>query len=270
LLQSQSNEEIMKTKSLYLLLGCAGGLITHAAQTTAVNGEPVPDMNERTLEQKYHITPNKEGLLGALRHERGEVRSFAASKLANDGHKDAIPSILAALAVEPVEGVKINLAIDAGRLGAEDGMKALKSMCEDQNWSPGLRMSAAQGALIFFGSETMPSSQTALQGCLASAWDVLRSPGESPPGDHQAALMAMNLVARFRQIRPTQLQVIRDIGVMYFREAAPDLRIAASHFIREMAGDAWAVAQLRAALVVEPEEAVRRYIATELSAIRVQ
>lgn len=260
----------LKTIPLFLLLGCAVGVAVHAAQTSAVDGIPVPDMDERTLEQKYHITPNKEGLLGALRHERGEVRSFAALKLANDGHKDAIPSILAALAVEPVEGVKIILAIEAGRLGAEDGMKALKSMCEDQNWSPGLRMIAAQGTLGFFGGEAAPSSQTALQGCLASAWDVLRSPWDNPPGDHQAALMAMNLVVRFRQIRPMQVQEIKDIGAMYLREAAPDLRMAASHLIREMAGDAWAVAQLRAALDVEPEEAVRGYIATELAAIRVQ
>jgi HEAT repeat protein len=253
----------MKTQSLYLLFGCAVAVIAHAAQTSAVNGKPVPDMDERVLQERYHIVPNKEGLLGALRHERGDVRSFAALKLAADGHKDAIPPILAALTVETREGVKITLAIAAAQLGAEDGMKALKSMCEDPSWSPGMRMIAAQGMIGFFGGEAAPSAQTALQGCLTSAWSVLRS----PPGDNQAAVMAMNLVARIRQIPPTPLQEIRDIGAMYLRDQAPELRMAASRFIREMAGDSWAVSQLRAALDVEREEAIRRVIARDLAAI---
>src|ERR1035441_2082507 len=252
----------MKTQSLYLLFGCAVAVIAHAAQTSAVNGKPVPDMDERVLQERYHIVPNKEGLLGALRHERGDVRSFAALKLAADGHKDASPPILAALTVETREGVKITLAIAAAQLGAEDGMKALKSMCEDPSWSPGLRMIAAQGMIGFFGGEAAPSAQTALQGCLASAWSVLRS-----PGDNQAAVMAMNLVARVRQIPPTQRQEIRDIGAMYLRDQAPELRMAASRFIREVAGDSWAVAQLRAALDVEREEAIKMVIARDLAAI---
>jgi HEAT repeat protein len=260
----------MNTTQLYLLLGCAVGVIAHAAQTSAVDGKPVPDMDERVLQEKYHIVPNKEGLLGALRHERGEVRTFAALRLAADGQKDAIPPILAALTVETIEGVKINLAIAAAQLGAEDGMNALKSMCEDPSWSPGLRMIAAQGVICFFGGEAAPSSQTALQGCLASAWSVLRSPGDNPPGDNQAAVMAMNLVARIRQVPPTQRQEIRDIGAMYLRDQAPELRMAASRFIREMAGDSWAVSQLRAALDVEREEAIKMVIARDLAAIRVQ
>ena len=251
----------MNTTQLYLLLGCAVVVITQG-QTRAVDGKPVPDMDERVLQEKYHIVPNKEGLLGALRHERGEVRTFAALKLAADGQKDAIPPILAALTVETIEGVKINLAIAAVQLAAEDGMKALKSMCEDPSWSPGLRMIAAQGMIGFFGGEAAPSSQTALQGCLASAWSVLRS-----PGDNQAAVMAMNLVARVRQIPPTQRQEIRDIGAMYLRDQAPELRMAASRFIREMAGDSWAVSQLRAALDVEREEAIKMVIARDLAAI---
>jgi hypothetical protein len=122
----------------------------------------------------------------------------------------------------------------------------------------------------FFGGEAAPSAQTALQGCLASAWSVLRSPGNNLPGDNQAAVMAMNLVARIRQVPPTQRQEIRDIGAMYLRDQAPELRMAASRFIREMAGDSWAVSQLRAALDVEREEAIKMVIARDLAAIRVQ
>src|ERR1035441_8614348 len=257
----------MKTQSLYLLFGCAVAVIAHAAQTSAVNGKPVPDMDERVLQERYHIVPNKEGLLGALRHERGDVRSFAALKLAADGHKDASPPILAALTVETREGVKITLAIAAAQLGAEDGMKALKSMCEDPSWSPGLRMIAAQGMIGFFGGEAAPSAQTALQGCLASAWSVLRSPGNNLPGDNQAAVMAMNLVARIRQVPPTQRQEIRDIGAMYLRDQAPELRMAASRFIREVAGDLWGGAQLRGPLDVEREEPIKMVIARDLAAI---
>jgi hypothetical protein len=51
---------------------------------------PVPDLDEGVLQAKYHIAPTKEGLLAALHHEQAVVRSFAATKLAADGDKDAV------------------------------------------------------------------------------------------------------------------------------------------------------------------------------------
>jgi hypothetical protein len=103
----------------------------------ATAGVPVPDMDERTLQEKYHIAPTEEGLIGALQHREAVVRSFAAIKLANDGVTAAIRPILDALAAETIPGVKIGQATSAARLGAPEGFSALKSMCDDRSWSPG-------------------------------------------------------------------------------------------------------------------------------------
>jgi len=264
----------MKTKPQFILLGCIVGVVAHAADQSAINGKGKPDMDERTLQEKYHIAPTKEGLLGALRHERPEVRTFAALKLATDGQKDAIPAILAAVEVEPLQGAKINLAISAALLGAEDGMNALKNMCGDPSLSPTFRMLAAQGMVGFFGGEfggePEPLAQPALHACRASVLDVLRYLGNNPRGDLEGASMALNLLPRFRQIPPTQLPEIRDIGITYLKSEVPLLRMAASQFIRKVGGDSWAVPELRRALSVESDRGVRETIEAELRSLRAQ
>jgi HEAT repeat protein len=240
----------IKIKPLYLVLGFVLGGIAQA-QVSVIDSTPVPDMTERVLQDKYHIAPTKAGLLGALRHERSEVRSFAAMKLAADGQTDAIPSILAALTAETLEGVKITLATAAAQLGAEDGTNALKNMCEDQSWAPTLRMIAAQSMMNNLNGEA----------CLTGVLGVLRS-----PGDNQAAVIGLSLLPRFKHVSAMDLQEVRDIGGRYLKNEAPELRIAASHVLREV-GDSLAASQLRAALATESDDRVRRLMATDLSSI---
>src|ERR1700678_138324 len=117
-------------------------------QTLQVNRQ-TPDMDERTLQEKYHIALTEEGLIGALQHQEPAVRSFVAMRLAYDGHKAAVRPILDALAVEKIDGNKMGLATAAAQLGSDEGLNALKSMCEDRSWSPTMRVLAAQSMVSF-------------------------------------------------------------------------------------------------------------------------
>ncbi len=65
----------MNKIELYFAIGCIG-LAAHIGQATA--GVPVPDMDERTLQEKYHIASTEEGPDGALQHQEAvapEIRS---------------------------------------------------------------------------------------------------------------------------------------------------------------------------------------------------
>ncbi len=240
----------MNMKWLYFVTGCVG-LAAYTGQATA--GPPVPDLDERTLQEQYHIAPTEEGLLGALQHQQSVVRNFAATKLADDGDKAAIRPILDALAVEMVDGVKINMATAAARLGAPEGFTALKSMCEDLSWSPALRMDAAQSMVLGLRR----------QECLSDILDVL----QSAPDDIQAVSTALNLLPRFKQISPSQLDELRDLSAGYLKSGQPALRITAGLCIRNLGGP-WAISQLRGALDAERDEAVRSSIAKDLFSIR--
>jgi hypothetical protein len=212
---------------IYLAIEYIGGaayvyiyIYIYIRQATAA--APVPDMDEQTLQKKYHIAPTEGGLIGALRHLEVVVRQFAATKLANDGDKAAIRPILDALVAEKVEGVKIGLATAAARLGEPEGFNVLQSMCEDRTWSPTLRMGAAQSMVLGLGR----------QECLSDILDVLRS----EPDDHQAVPMALNLLPRFKQIPPSQLDEVRGLVALYLQSPAPDLRLAAGMCIRDLGG----------------------------------
>jgi hypothetical protein len=150
----------MTRKLFHLAFVCLAGMSLSSAQVPTGNNRPVVDVDERVLWEKYHIPLTKEGLLGALGHERSDVRSFAALKLAAGGQNDAITPILVALRTETVAGAAISMATAASQLDSDEGIQALKAMCENPNWQPSLRMLAAQSMMNLDG-------QTAkYEGCL--------------------------------------------------------------------------------------------------------
>jgi hypothetical protein len=239
----------MNKKWLYLMAGCVG----LAAQTgKVIAGVPRPDLDERTLQEKYHIASTEEGLIGALQHQEPVVRSFAAMKLGDDGDKAAIRPIMDALAAEMVDHVKIIQATSAARLGSAEGFNALMSMCEDRSWSPGMRVTAAQNMVNFLGR----------QECLPDIIDALRS----APDDHDSIVGALSLFPRFKQLPPSQLDEIRDLSAMYLKSQDSSFRILASQCVRHLGGP-WAISELRAALDAERDENVRKVIAHELVSV---
>src|SRR5580704_8053631 len=180
------SEAVMMKAGLYLVIGCVG--LTE--QTLQVNRQ-TPDMDERTLQEKYHIALTEEGFIGALQHQDSAVRTFAAMRLAYDGDKAAVRPILDALKVEKIDGDRIILATAAAQLGSDEGLNTLKSMCEERSWSPTVRMIAAQSMILDLGR----------QECLFDIVEVLRS-ADASPDDYSAAIIALNVLAfnRFKQM----------------------------------------------------------------------
>lgn len=240
----------MMRAGLYLAIGCLG----LAAQTLQVNRQG-PDMDERTLQEKYHIAPTEEGLIGALKHPEAAVRSFAAMWLAYHGDKAAVRPILDAMAVEKLEGDKIGLATAAAQLGSDEGLDALKNMCEDRSWSPTMRVVAAQSMVSFLHR----------QDCLSDVLEVLRS----EPDDHQASFGALNLLTYgwLKQIPPGQIDQVRDVCATYLKSQAPMLRIAAGACVRDQGGP-FAVSQLRAAIDIEQDQAARESLQKDVLSVR--
>src|SRR5579862_1715012 len=237
---------------VYLAIGCVG----LAAQTPgkAISGIPVPDVNERTLQETYHIAPTKEGLLVALQHPSPSVRNFAATKLAESGDKSATRPILAALAAETVESSKIILATSASKLGAAERFDALKSMCSDRSSSPEQRMNAAHSMVLLLGR----------QECLSDILEVLWAPAADHP---RADAMALGVLSGFKQIPPIRLDEIRNLSTVYVKSQEWEVRLAASQLITVLGGP-WAISQLQAALDVERDENVRRFIASNLGSLQ--
>lgn len=237
---------------LYLAIGCAG-LTAQTAQINRYNGPPKPDMDEQTLQQKYNIAPTEEGLIGALQHKESLVRTFAAIDLANKGDKAAIRPILDALAAETVDRVKVVQATSAARLGAAEGFGALKNMCEDQSWSPRMRMTAATSMVNIAGR----------QECLSDVIDVLRA----APDDHDTPIEALHLLPKFKQILANRLDEVRDLSASYLNSRDLGIRIAAGQCVRDLGGP-WAISRLRAAIDAEQNEAVRNLLAKDLVSVR--
>lgn len=246
----------MRKNALGLALACALLGVVRVSPVRAANGPPVFDVDEHTLQEKYNIPPTKEGLLMALRHSRPDVRMFAALKLAWDGQKDAIPSILAALAVDPVPNVKVSMAFAAAKLGSEDGLAALRSMCHGRTSPSYLRMDAA-GAMLDLERND----------CLTDVLEVMRSTeGSDSVEENQAVLQAVSLIPRFKSLTLEQLGQVRSIVPAFLRSSFPWMRATVCSTLRMMGGP-WAAEQLRTALAAETDDNVRRAIKSSLAAM---
>jgi HEAT repeat protein len=208
-------------------------------------------MDERLLQEKYHIAPTKEGLISAVRHPNADLRSFAALKLAADRQKDVIPALLDALASEAFPGTRVNLASAAAKLGSEDGVVALEGMCQQSAWSPVLRMIAAR-AMLDVGREE----------CLDGVLTVLRS-----PTDVQDSVFGLNLLPRFHHLSPAQLGDVRSLIAASLKSPFAPVRMEASYALNELGG-AWATEELQGALAVEQEEAVSNFMAATLKSMQ--
>ena len=81
----------MNRNSLRIAVACILVAAAQAQIQTIEGSHPVPDMDEQTLQEKYHIPLTKDGLLVALHHPSGSVREFAASLLAQWGRRAPSP-----------------------------------------------------------------------------------------------------------------------------------------------------------------------------------
>ena len=231
---------------LYLVIGCAA----LAAQTPL--GSSRPDTVDHVLQERFHIALTEEALLGALQRGPSEARGLAAAALAEHGYKDATGPILDALSAETFPGARIDLATSAAQLGSEEGFRALKSMCGDRSWSPGLRVDAARSMLDFTGR----------QECLSDVLEVLRS----APDDFVAVPTALSLLPKFSQVSPSQLDEMRALSATFLESPKSSFRMSAGRCVRDLGGP-WAVSQLRAAIDAERDENIRKSLERDLVSI---
>lgn len=237
-------------KIIYAVVSIACGMAsTCQAQSHAADSRPVPDVDDSVLQKEYHIAPTASGWMGALQHERSDVRAFAALRLAATGSKEAVPSILAAMATEPVAGTRMSLAAAAAKLGSGEGVASLERMCRDPSWSPSLRMTAAYTMLGVVGVE----------GCLGEVLEVLRDRPED-----QATVQALNLVPRFQHLTAAQVTQTRSLLAASLASESAAIRTGASYALGQTGG-AWAADQLRSAIKVEADDTVRRIMAADLA-----
>jgi HEAT repeat protein len=247
----------MKRKLFYVVFGFMLGATVSPAQESVtkenrevrafnIEGNPVWE----TPLQDNHIAFTTEALLAALRHPVSGVRSAAAHELAARMGKDAVPSILSALAAETFPGTRIQLACAASKLGAEEGVAALKSMCGDPSWSAVLRMSAAW-AMLVAGRED----------CLGNVMDVVRV-----HDDIQATNQALNLFTWFKHVPAREMQEVRNLVRMSLRSDNVLIKRQASYVLRQWA-DSPALEDLQSAIAGERDEAVREAMIKDLKAL---
>jgi HEAT repeat protein len=98
---------------------CGGLLLTLCLPAQVIHQQLEPGhvpSNEEQL-NKYGIGLSRKELIAALSHPKAEVRGLAASQLALNKDKDAIPDIKDAASVESSDVVRINMYFDLAELG---------------------------------------------------------------------------------------------------------------------------------------------------------
>jgi len=231
----------MKSASLRALFGIILGSGACLCQANFGEGAPVSDAE---ILERYHVSMTRDGLAAALRQPNSGVRAQAALALAGKEEKGTAPAILSALSAEAFPGARIALALSAGILGADDGVVALRDMCGDPAWAPGLRMSAANAMLYLRRDD-----------CLGSVLDVLRL-----HEDDQAVVSALCLLGRFQHVTADQAVQIRELISASLKSEGVTVRFYASRAFPQF-GDYASLYALQGALAVEREDGVRKAIA---------
>ena len=222
-------------------------------QVAVLAGVRVSD-GEAELRRKYSPL-TKASLLAALGDPTLDVRVLAAIRLADSGEHDAVPFIMAMLKMEPTPGVRATLALEAARLGSEEGLAALTGMCRDGS-EPVARLAAAEDMLVFLNNED----------CLADIVDILRSSYDSRSGDIEGILQALRLLLRFKHVPPQQLAEIRRLAPAVLMSHDAIVRAFASDVLAKF-GDATSIRQLKDALAAEQDETARRAITSAITSL---
>jgi len=139
----------MTTRLLVATVGLAAALfgqdIEGIPQMDWDGAGPRPTIEGDLLRAGYGLS--EQALLTALHDSRPAVRSLAVQKIAEEGWKDAIPSILNALSSETALGTRLWLANGLSKLGNEKGTQDIVETCNTQTLPADFRLTAAAFAL---------------------------------------------------------------------------------------------------------------------------
>jgi len=209
------------------------------AQENGGNFNGAPESAKHAL-KRHGIVLTREALVSALRNPDAEVRELAAQVLAEDGEKEAIPSIVEALAAETVPANRVNIAFFLAQLGEETGSTALKRICDDFAISAWIRMLAAVNMRALHDDY-----------CLASVVDVLQS-----SDDRGARMQALTLVTDFERPSEENAQKLLSLAVKALADKEAGVRMIASDTLGRL-GNVAAIPALQTALANEDVDGCR-------------
>jgi HEAT repeat protein len=207
--------------------------------------------NELLVE--HHVKLTTESLVRALKSSDAEVRYLAAEKLAEDGVKDAIPSITEALSAEKVPGSRVNIAFALAQLGENKGAAALESECNNDNVPGYVRMRAVRYLLDMH-----------MSGCLNAVLNLAES-----KVDPDSRIQAISLLPSFQHSSKEDSQRIFDVLVGALRDPTPAVRLEGSVALGAF-GNTSAVPYLEGAINSEEDEVVRGQMQGSLEVLRRQ
>ncbi|MGD0214914.1 MAG: HEAT repeat domain-containing protein [Terriglobales bacterium] len=207
----------------------------HSSSTTE---GPLETSND--VLRRHHIAHTEPALIAALQNNDPEVRELAAVVLAEDGAKDAIPSIVEALRAETVPENQASMALSLARLGESMGRETLKNMCDDATKPDRLRMAAAVKMRYLHDDSCLPAVGLVLQS----------------GRDAAARTQALYLVPSFRHLPEEDFQPLFGLVVKALEDREHGVRMAASSVLGQI-GDVSAIPHLRNALAKEQNDGCR-------------
>jgi HEAT repeat protein len=243
----------MRLRNFAVLLVLASSVIPKAfSQQGGLCCEGQAETIEQAL-QRHHVALTQKALVAALRNPDREVRTLAAQKLADDGAKDAIPSLIEALRAETVPLNRVNIATSLALLGDERGLATLKGICNDPGVSGYVRMDAARHVLDRHDDY-----------CRDAVIRELQS-GDDPDG----LINAMHLTFRFARLSEDDSRRIFDLVVKALSDQTPGVRMAASNTLGRL-GNVAAIPHLHEALAKEEVDGCRLEMQMDLERLQKQ
>jgi len=206
----------------------------------------------------YGVALNKDGLKGALRDARADVRSMAADELVKTEGRAAIPWLADALSSERAAGTRLHVANSLAQFGDERGVQALENLCK----SGGQSEPGAEASVRLYASESLLQLHKAT--CNNCAIDLLRSldrPGA--PREFAIRAAALAVATDFESATQDQAAAIRQIAERWISDEDDSVRRVAGRALA-LYGDAASYQKLKAALAVEKEPMARDSMQEEL------
>jgi len=244
-----------------LLLALSFGLIVRGQKIEGLYDSTARDLRNGCVDNAcfwtvehlltyYGVTLDKDGLRKGLQDSRPDVRSMAAEKLGNDGMKDAIPWLAAALSSERIPGTRSYIGKALADLGDSRGFAVLEGMCRssgeaDVSVDAILRLRAAS-----FIRDLHKNT------CNAGIIDLLRSLDQpaTPAGYLRTAALGTANVLQL--LNEDQIATVRGVAERWISDEDESLRRQAGRAIA-LYGDAASYERLKTAHDNERDATVR-------------
>lgn len=220
------------------------GLSLCAVEVTCYS-QPPPTFAQSL--QQHHIELTEEALLQALHNPEKEIRSLAASELAEMKVGAALPEILRATQDEKDPQTQVNLAAAATWLGSEEGLKTLIGICRNQAASPFVRIAAAR--YVFDKQD---------HSCFPALVELMR------PSAGRARIGALSLASQIKPKTEQELQIVVASALDALRDPELGIRFQACEALRWI-NDPSAIPPLRKAIDDEQDEVVRQQMKYSLT-----